>query len=557
MLYFIIMQKTLLRLGVLLVVLFVLVIVVASYSTQPQTAQDTVATQQHALTTQPNIIFILTDDLDLATMSQFPKLKSLMADQGMTFTNHFVSLSLCCPSRSTILCGQYAHNTGVLTNDASNVDGTSGGYTAFMEHGDDEKTLANWFKAAGYRTALFGKYLNGYGVSEESASEVPSGWSDWAVPINGKPYNEYNYTLNVNGVKEEHYLDGCTTNTTEGCRKSEEKSSQASKDAEYMTHVLQAKATEYITESSKSNTPFLLYLATYAPHGPATPSAKYEGLLTDKKWLADHPLPKTPAFNEADVSDKPTWLTNGELLREKDIESGTELYHKRLASMYSVEDMIENLITTLEKTGQLENTYIVFTSDNGFHIGEHRLSQGKLTEFDTDLRAPLIVRGPNITPHSIEEALTANVDFAPTLAELAHITPASTVDGRSFAPLLFGNTTTPRLALLLEHADPGNVGAGEDTVLEPRDGGAGGNGKVGGEKATAYVGLRTPRYTYIHYTSYEEQELYDNSVDPHQLNNIAKTASPELLATMKKWATELSSCTGETCRLLESEDRLK
>lgn len=515
---------------------------------------------QRTLASQPNIIFLLTDDLDVPTLSLLPKLNSLMTQKGKTFQNHFVSLSLCCPSRAATLTGMYAHNNGVFTNAEENPDGTSGAYKAFTEYADDTRTMAVWLKDAGYKTALMGKYLNGYNLDTEPEYAIPEGWSEWAVPIDGDAYGQYNYTLNANGKKEDYYLANCVTGSKKPCKRDLVTATRADKEANYMINVLDAKAKDFITRNSANEDPFFLYLAPYTPHGPATPSPKYENLIDDAAWLAAHPLPKNASFNETDIRDKPTWLRdNAGLLEAHNINSLTNEYRKRVISMYGIEDLLESLILTLTETGQLDNTYIVLTSDNGFHLGEHRLTGGKLTEFDTDIRIPLIVRGPGIPEGSNTTELTANVDIAPTLASLAGIPIPDTVDGRSFKELLFGRTVLARNAILIEHADPSGNQAhptNKNATDEPRDG-AEVNGPIkGGELVTEYRGVRTLQYTYVHYTKNNEEELYDNFADPFQLNNIAYTANASLLTNLRTWTTDLSSCKGQICRTIEAERRI-
>lgn len=197
---------------------------------------------------RPNIVFILTDDQDLVlgSLDFMPRTRALIARQGMTLSNHFVPLSLCCPSRSTILTGAYPHNHRVYTNFPPD-----GGYERFDELGHEDGTIATALHAAGYRTALFGKYLNGYpGV--EGPAHVPPGWDEWASPVAGSPYAAYRYTLNENGKPVKY----------------------ASSDGDYVTDVLAAKAAAFVRRSAASPQPFFLYLATYAPHKPSTPACR-------------------------------------------------------------------------------------------------------------------------------------------------------------------------------------------------------------------------------------------------------------------------------------------
>lgn len=319
-------------------------------------------------------------------------------------------------------------------------------------------------------------------------------------------------------------------------------------------NVIENKANTFIATNAAAKNPFFLYLAPYTPHSPSTPAPKYESLLTDTSWLRAHPFPKTASFNEADITDKPVWTQQAALLGNKQIATLEKDYHKRIISMYGVEDMVSNLIDTLAKAGELDNTYIVFTSDNGFHLGEHRLEAGKLTEFDTDLRIPLIIRGPGIKAGSVQMALTANVDIAPTLVGLAGLPLPGSVDGRSFMPLLLGQTVSYRNALLLEHADPANTKLLGPTG-EPRDTETEDEAIKGGELVGKYIGVRTSQYTYVHYIRTGEDELYDNIKDPQQLTNIAATADASLVSKLRTWATDLSTCKGEVCRTIEAEKR--
>lgn len=513
---------------------------------------------------KPNIVFVLTDDLDFDLVKKLPKLKDTMTAQGMTFDNNYVSLSLCCPSRSSILCGEYAHNTGVFTNGKSG-DILNGGYKAFMAAGDDKKTVAIDLQKAGYKTAIYGKYLNGYEVADAGFS-IPPGWSDFAVPNNGIPYSEYNYSLNVNGKPEDHYLANCDPTHTKQCHKKQYDNSTENKDANYMTHVLNTKADNFITASAQSSSPFFVYLASYAPHGPSTPAAEYEHLINgtsdaDKQWRNDNKAPRNPAFNEADLSDKPSWMQAVPLLSDKEIKVLDKKYQLRLASLYSVDDMLVNLVDTLKKTGQLDNTYVVFTSDNGFHLGEHRLTAGKLTEFDTDLHTPLVIRGPGIAKGVSTNALTGNIDFSPTFLELIGAPVNPNFDGHSFASLLTNPTLVWRNSYLLEHGpSPVKDKVDANPTNEPSDN----NGATatdvpikgankGANLVDSYEGVRTTQYTYIHYTNNNEEELYDDVKDPYQLSNIIKTADTSLIAKLRARTTALSTCKGAQCATFENQ----
>jgi len=357
---------------------------------------------------RPNIIVILTDDQDLTlgSLDYMPRTRNLIARQGMTFSNYFVPLSLCCPSRSTILTGLYPHNHKVYTNFPPD-----GGYERFDERGLEEETLATALHSAGYRTALIGKYLNGY-PGDRPASWVPPGWDEWASPVAGSPYAAYRFTLNENGKTVKY---GSTTE-------------------DYMTDVLAGKATAFVRSAAGSGQPFFLFLATYAPHKPSTPAKRHAGLFPDLK------APRTPSFNEADVGDKPDRIRRMPRLTPAQIGTIDTLYRKQMLSLQAVDEAVAGLVKALQETGQLANTYIVFTSDNGFHMGQHRLEPGKYTPYETDVHVPLLVRGPGVAAGSRTGALAVSVDLAPTLAGLAGVKLPIDADGRSLVPLLRGQT---------------------------------------------------------------------------------------------------------------------
>lgn len=437
---------------------------------------------------RPNIILILTDDLDARSIAFMPQLKALLADQGTTFTNYFVSVSLCCPSRSSILRGQYAHNHQILTNRPPN-----GGFERFRDLGHENSTIATCLHDAGYRTALFGKYLNGY--PDGQPTYMPQDWDEWFGVISG---HYFNYQINENGQVVPY----------------------GNHPEDYESDVLAGKATDFIRQTAGA-APFFIYLAPFAPHGPATPAPRHQN------EFAGFTAPRLPSFNEADVSDKPHWVQSLPLLNNNDIAKIDELYRKRLQSLLAVDEMIKSLIDTLAATGELENTFIFFTSDNGFHFGEHRRPSGKSTAYEEAIRLPLIVRGPGVPAGRALEHLTANIDVAPTFAELAGVVAPGFVDGHSLTPLLSNNppaTDNWRKAVLIEHG------------VSPND--------TGG--IPAYQALRTREYLYVEYAT-GERELYDLRNDPFELQSLHATADTALLAQLATQLEVLRNCAGSGC----------
>jgi N-acetylglucosamine-6-sulfatase len=466
-------------------------------------------------TARPNVVFILTDDQDLllSSLSFMPQTRALIAQKGMTFKQDFVPLSLCCPSRSTILTGLYPHNHKIYNNRAPD-----GGFAKFEALGHEETTIATALHGAGYRTALFGKYLNNY-PRKDDLTHVPPGWDEFATPSAGQPYTEFNYTLNENGSLVQYKHDA----------------------GDYMTDVIAAKATDFIRSSAADGAPFFLYFAPYAPHKPATPAPRHAGLFASLR------APRTPSFDEVDVRDKPARIRKLPRLSAATMTSMDNLYRKRAQSLQAVDEAVAALVHALDESGQLANTYIVFTSDNGFHMGQHRLKAGKYTPYETDIHMPLMVRGPGIAAGSATSAPTSSVDFVPTIAELAGVSLPFPVDGRSFVPLLRGRKPAGwRQVILLEQFAFTPATDAPPSVLEPPDPQDG--------TVTAYpshLGVRTPTLKYVEYDS-GEREVYDLSRDPDELNNLAAHSDAGWLARMSELARALGACAGEDCRRLEA-----
>ena len=524
------------------------------------TSAASVPASSTAAGNRPNILFINTDDLDRASLPAMPKLKALIADQGATCTNFFVNVSLCAPSRSTFLRGQYARNTQVLTN-----GGDNGGFARAFAVGMEKSTIATWLQAAGYRTGLVGKYLNGYGSPKSGAPNayIPPGWSEW---YGGTNVAYYDYTLNENG-KLVKYGNG---------------------PQDYLTDVLSGKAVDFITRAAANPAPFFLYIAPKAPHGPATPAPKYANAFPDAK------APRPPSYNEPDVSDKPQWVRQLPSLNDKQQAQIDQAYRRRIQTLQSVDDLVENVVNTLRATGRLDATYIVFSSDNGFMLGEHRDPTGKQVPYEESFRLPLFVRGPGIAAASTMEQLVGNVDLAPTFAQWAGTSVPDFVDGRSFAPLLAGGAVDGwRQAFLIEHFDTSGAASAKQgkqgkqatqatrgTALPAATAratpaaarGKGGNAKQtraagtttaagtgappaakgGSGRVPEFHGLRAKDYVYIEYVT-QERELYDLTTDPYELQNIAGSADPALLSQLAARLAAVQRGGGAVVRAAEQQ----
>ena len=435
--------------------------------------------------TRPNILVVMTDDLDNSLMEYMPETRRLVGDQGMTFSRFFVSLSLCCPSRATFLTGRYAHNHGVITNEP-------GGHALFEPH--ERQTLVTELQRLGYRTGLLGKYFNAYGQTlGEPPWPIPPGWSVWKVLVPPSPGGGYftSFTNNESGQRIEY------------------------RDEDYHTDVIAGQAEQFIREQLG---PWFLFVSPVAPHTPSPPARRHENVpVILGAW--------SPSFDEEDISDKPRWIHRFRRFDPARIAAAELLRTKRARAVMAVDEMIERLVRTLEKTGQLANTHIVFTSDNGYHFGEHRIPHGKQTPYDASIRVPLLWRGPGVST-GITRTLAVNVDLAPTFLHLAGGVRPTWMDGRYLSGALRGGGTGRRV-VLLEHPVPSPLGV-------PR-----------------FYGLRTARYTYVYNYDTREQELYDHVTDPDEMTNVAGT---NLCArAFRERARTLTKCAGARCRRLEAE----
>jgi N-acetylglucosamine-6-sulfatase len=480
----------------------------------------------------PNIILILTDDQDvqLASGDYMPRVKKLLVEQGVSFTNFFVPLSLCCPSRTTILRGQYPHNTGVLTNNLPN-----GGFEKAYASGIESATVATILHDAGYRTALLGKYLNGY-PETASPTYIPPGWDEWYSPSAGNPYTEYNYTLNENGRLRAY----------------------GETPADYLTDVMRDRAADFIQRAAASpKQPLFVYFATYAPHEPFTPAPRHSSLFPNVT------APRPPSFNEEDVSAKPEFIRRRPPLTPAQIAGIDEDYRNRVRSLQSVDEAVAAMLDALAATGRLSNTYVFFTSDNGFHMGEHRLMPGKYTPYETDIHVPLIVRGPGVPAGVVRSQLAVSLDLAETFADLAGVPPLPFSDGRSLKSLLAGAPpATWREAVLLEEFERGMVaiasGAGRRDpasklgIREPAD-----KADILEEPipVPSYYGFQTPSYKFVEYLdesgSFSATELY-TTWDTFELDNLAARIDPAFANALKAYVALLIQCKADGCRSAEA-----
>ena len=449
-------------------------------------------------TDHPNIVFVLTDDLSWNLLKYMPHVQQMRND-GETFSRYFVTDSLCCPSRSSIFSGRLPHNTGVFTNNPPD-----GGFEVFHDRGEESDTFAtaiSGIPGAHYQTAMMGKYLNGY---DPSSLYVPPGWSEWDVAGNG--YKEFNYSLNENGQLV----------------------SYGSAPSDYLTDVMANKGVGFINKATQAGDPFLLEIATFAPHAPATPAPR------DAQDFPGLKVPRTPAF-DVENTNPPAWLAGRPPLSRRQIRTLNQHFRNRARSVEAVDDLIGRIETTLQKRGVADDTYVVFSSDNGFHMGDHRLTQGKMTAFDTDIGVPLIVAGPGVPAGRTVGKLTENVDLRPTFSRLAGASVPSDVDGHSLVPLLNGGSGGVwRSATLVEHHGPDQNQSDPD--FQPRSSG----------NPTSYEAMRKQNTIYVEYKN-GDREYYDLLRDPYELDNTYGDLSAAKQAALHQTLAKLESCSGQSC----------
>jgi len=447
---------------------------------------------------RPNVVVIETDDQTASTLWAMPILQRVLADRGVTFDNSFVSYSLCCPSRATFLTGQYAHNHGVFDNVLP--------FGSFYRL-DSSNTLPVWLQAAGYRTMHVGKYLNRYGTRDPT--QVPPGWSDWHALVDPTTYRYFGFTMNDNGRLT--YYPPTPSN--------------------YSTDVLAGKATELIAQASRGPRPFFLWTAFLAPHFSLAPTGEPDdppGFHTpqpapqDRNRFAWAPLPRPPSFDEADMSDKPTEIRSYPRLTYTTQLAIQENYQQELETLQAVDRAVGRIVGTLQRTGQLGRTLIIFTSDNGYYHGEHRIPREKIVPYEPAIRVPLIVSGPGVPRGVHRSQLVSNQDLAPTILAATGAHPGRVEDGLSLLPII----RHPRL-------EPGR-----DLLIEG----------LYHVPFVTFAAIRTSRWFYAEYSD-GQRELYDLLSDPDELvNRDLQPAYAAIESELARRLTRLRTCRGASCR---------
>jgi N-acetylglucosamine-6-sulfatase len=478
---------------------------------------------------RPNFVIVQTDDMTVEDLEVMPGVRALIGEAGATFEQMLTPFALCCPSRASLMTGCYPHNTKVQSNFPP-----TGGFVPW-EKVNGKRFTAYWLKKAGYHTVHIGKYINGYGMYNRPVRRVPSGWTEWYGTSDPSTYQMYGYRMNEptgSKVYGDFYDEDPRT---------------------YGTDVYTAKALGVIKRAARNPKPFFMQVAYLAPHVETIP-------LTDGSWkeswadidkpeegsgisvqsipprpaqrhenlLPDIPLTKDPSFNEADRSDKHPFIQAIPPLSDEKISDLEADNRSRKLSLLAVDEGVTAMVNELRRTGQLSNTYIIFTGDNGYLLGQHAISYGKYFPYEPALNIPALMRGPGIKANTVVRGMTFEIDFAPTILELAGVRPNRRVDGLSLTGRLLDNERLPRRPLLLS-SGPQQSASGQPLPL--------------------FDGVRTGRYVWWVYEDGFE-EMYDLRTDPYQLESVAKDPAylKTKLALIGLW-DRLQRCSGADCRI--------
>ncbi|XP_020641664.3 N-acetylglucosamine-6-sulfatase [Pogona vitticeps] len=474
---------------------------------------------------KPNVVLILTDDQDtyLGGMTPLKKTNALIAEMGITFSNAYVPSALCCPSRASILTGKYPHNHHVVNNTLEG-NCSSKSWQKIQEPYTFPAILKS---VCGYQTFFAGKYLNEYGAEDAGGiGHVPPGWSFWYALEKNSKY--YNYTLSVNGKARKH---------------------GENYSIDYLTDVLANVSLDFLEYKSNFE-PFFMMIATPAPHSPWVAAPQYMKSFTNVS------APRNSNFN-IHGKDKHWLIRQAKTpMTNSSIQFLDDAFRKRWQTLLSVDDLVEKLVKRLEFHGELNNTYIFYTSDNGFHTGQFSLPIDKRQLYEFDIKVPLLVRGPGVKANQTNKMLVANIDLGPTILDIAGYDLNKTqMDGMSLLPLLRGDSNvTWRSDVLVEYQGEGHnstdptcpaLGPGvthcfPDCVCEDA-------------YNNTYACVRTLSASWdLQYCEFDDREVfvevYNLTADPHQITNIAKTIDQEILEKMNYRLMMLQSCTGATCR---------
>lgn len=432
---------------------------------------------------KPNIVFVLTDDQMPGTERHMPALQNNVVREGVRFPNTVSTYPLCCPGRAVLQRGQYPHNTKIYGNSEP-----QGGWEKFRRLGLQQSTVATWLHGSGYKTGLFGKYMNNY-----RDRLIPPGWDRWYA---------------WNGVNE-----GWTSVNDQG---NVERLDRRQADV-----LVANNAAAFLENRVDDPGPVFAFVNFGAMHHPFPYSS------VDAKKFKGAKVPRTPAFDEADVSDKNADVRRQGRLTRGEISALDSDYRQGLRSLQRVDRFIGEASDILRRRGEMDNTYFVFYTDNGAHFGQHRLPHGKLQPYEEDINFPLIVRGPGVRKGVADARLVGNHDIAPTIADMGNARAPAFVDGRSVMPLATGAATSwPRTAIL--------------SIREP---------DLDPPPRWEVLRMREEKYTRF---ENGEKEYYDLTADPYELRSDPGSVSPEVRAHWENRMDAIGSCAGAECRTAEN-----
>lgn len=479
---------------------------------------------------RPNLLVIETDDMRADELRWMPKTRRLIGGQGLTFRNSFAPNPLCCPSRTSFLTGKYSHNHRVLSHEDPY------GFGSF----DDRTTLATRLQDSGYRTALVGKYLNGYGIQptfgagKSSTSYVPPGWTQWWAGLDdsadrvGGTYSYFHLTSNVNGEVR-------------------------SWPGRYSTDVMAEQTQDLVRRFTRSGSPWFIWWNPVAPHHGGPFESDDPGTVRRRdgfpvKWVT----PARPDYvkgrfddqirrgagvrpgrpTEGDMADKPFYLRRQPELSPREEDAVRTVTRQRAEALAVLDDRVADTLRRLRTLGQAQRTIVVFTSDNGYYLGEHRKRQGKINLHEPSIRVPLLMRGPDVPQGDRFDPITT-VDLAATLAAYAGVRLPS-ADGADLRETIAAGDVGWRRALVLEGRMP------EARYLREGDARpfwAGLN----------TAGLRSGRWKLVRYST-GERELYDLSADPLELSSLPVRRRVPLQQRLERLWERYVQCAGDGCR---------
>ncbi|MBU3674664.1 MAG: sulfatase [Solirubrobacteraceae bacterium] len=513
---------------------------------------------------QPNIVVIMTDDQALTDVAQLPNVKKLIADQGTSFTQAVDSFPLCCPARATFITGQYAHNHKVVGNFYPY------GWYGMQDRGN---ILPAWLQKAGYRTGMVGKWLNGYGAqTQDVKGEKPKGFDIWRGLLDVSAYDYYNFVMSIDGKKNAYWGDKDFASklvkfgNIQTIPKDEPvygkviqrlielfgpppyKYWGTEKEKDYTVDVTGNVFNGLVAAEKNQKKPFFLWWSPAAPHREdvATTIMKRPGPdpRAPKRYIArskSFKLPQgMPSFNqdEASFSKLPPNMTEYlKPLTQAEIDQLQLDYEGRIGSLLAVDDHVKKIVATLKKTGQYKNTMIVFTSDNGWLQGQHRVPGDKFLPYEESVKVPYIIAGPGIPKGKTVDGQVSNVDFAATILDAAGAKAGRTQDGVSLIPVAKNPATRPDRAILLEAPEPLFASASMPNNKWDK----------------AYKGVRTGDWKYVIYRDSGAEELYDLKADPYEINNLA--GDPAYAATKARLIAkleQLKECSGSACTAVPS-----